>query len=63
MTDFGILIDVQYAIRQLREFSDIGRALDALDRVEATLAERNEAALADGLFDADDEITIVRIAD
>jgi hypothetical protein len=33
----GILIDLGYAIRQLRQFRDIGRALDALERVKSVL--------------------------
>jgi hypothetical protein len=33
------LIDVRYALRQLREFRDIARALDALERVEEALLE------------------------
>jgi hypothetical protein len=32
-----LLIDVQYALRQLRKFDDVGRALDALERVEDQL--------------------------
>jgi hypothetical protein len=32
------LTDVQYAIRQLRKFGDVARALDALERVEERLA-------------------------
>jgi hypothetical protein len=32
-----LLTDVQYALRQLRQFRDVGRALDALERVEDQL--------------------------
>ena len=33
-----VLTDVRYAIRQLRRFGDVLRALDALERVEEALA-------------------------
>lgn len=32
---------VQYALRQLRQFRDIGRAIDALERVESALTGGN----------------------
>lgn len=35
----GILIDLRYAVRQLREFRDVDRALGALERIEETLAK------------------------
>lgn len=33
----SVLTDVRYAMRQLREFGEVQRALDALDRVESAL--------------------------
>lgn len=32
------LVDLNYAIKQLRQFRDTGRALDALDRVHEALS-------------------------
>jgi hypothetical protein len=32
-----LLIDVQYALRQLRQWRDVQRAIDALERVEDQL--------------------------
>lgn len=32
-------IDLAYALRQLREYGDIGRAIDALERVQEALQE------------------------
>ena len=34
----AVMVDLFYAMRQLREFGCIGRALDALERVEVALA-------------------------
>lgn len=31
------LVDVRYALTQLRKYRDIGRAVDAIERVEETL--------------------------
>jgi hypothetical protein len=44
----SILTDVRYALRQLRQFRDIGRAIDALERVEEALStELPVSGLAD----------------
>ena len=36
------LNDAQYALRQLRQFGDIARAIDALERIECRLANAEE---------------------
>jgi hypothetical protein len=36
------LTDARYALRQLREFRDIGRAIDALERIECRLEHAEE---------------------
>jgi hypothetical protein len=36
------LTDARYALRQLREFRDIGRAIDALERIECWLEHADE---------------------
>jgi hypothetical protein len=36
------LTDARYALRQLREFRDIGRAIDALERIECRLEHADE---------------------
>jgi hypothetical protein len=42
------LTDIRYALRQLRQFRDIGRAIDALERVEEVLSmEQPVSGLAD----------------
>jgi Arc/MetJ-type ribon-helix-helix transcriptional regulator len=38
MNGESILTDIRYALRQLRQFRDIERAIDALERVEEELA-------------------------
>lgn len=38
------LVDVAYALRQLRQYGDIRRAVDALERVESVLADQLAAA-------------------
>jgi len=38
----SILTDLHYAIRQLRQFRDIDRALDALERIQAELEQPPE---------------------
>jgi hypothetical protein len=60
MNAASILTDVRCAMRQLREFRDVGRALDALERVEAELTtaaqlelERPEGELE--IYDDDDK--------
>ncbi len=35
----SLSIDVNYAMRQLREFQDVGRAIDALERVQEALKD------------------------
>ena len=37
------LTDLRYAIRQLRDFRDVRRALDALERIEEMLASEVES--------------------
>jgi hypothetical protein len=37
MDNLSVLVDVQYALKQLRQFRDVGRAIDALERVEEAL--------------------------
>jgi hypothetical protein len=36
------LTDARYALRQLRQFRDIGRAIDALERIECRLEHADE---------------------
>jgi len=52
MDAFSLLIDLKYAIRQLREHKCIDRALDALDRLEMAL-ESEGAPNWDGVGDID----------
>lgn len=40
----GVLVDVRYAVKQLRQFGDVQRALDALERVEEVLEQARAAA-------------------
>ena len=37
-----LMTDVRYALRQLRQFGDVGRAVDALERLESNLARMGD---------------------
>jgi hypothetical protein len=63
----SIATDLKYAIRQLRDFGDVERALDALSRIEMDLpAAREEVRIADAMIEAvtgDLEPSLWRIGD
>lgn len=42
----SVLIDVRYALRQLRQYRDVQRAIDALERVEEALELADENGVA-----------------